>query len=610
MKLKLLAASIIAASLVGCGSDNDSDGNNSISISSSSTSSVVSSSSVSSTANTSATFAGLEGTVANDTATLSGTVTVTDPDAGEDTVVALTDATATYGTFTIDADGAWTYTLDTAGADVAALDGADDTLTDTIAIESADGTAATVTITVTGVDAAGGANKYAAITDTTDGDTGELRYALDDDGPLSSGKITLSFLKDSSAVWATRKPGDEDEVGTPSHAFITLFNENTNNAGAIIDFRVKGDAFEIRDQDIASIDDGDIVPNNDQWQDVEITWNTPDGETLPVITVTIDGEAVTTDPFTAQPGALGGVTHVSFRHGFNTETLSGGAFKVDNLKVYSDVAGTALVFEDDFESYSVDESLDAEPYHSNTHEAVVAGSSDGGEGGSGGTGGSGGANKAAFVDDSTTDDAGEIRVSLGDGQLAGRLTASMLRTPITAAKDGEEKNPDAYVTLFNSTGSTSGNRSILDLKVRDSGFEIRDADDLDIETAMVLDQWFDVEVTWTAPDATTLSEVTIKIDGEEVAGGTFTTTGTSSADEDGSVTNVAFRIGDSGTVISSGGIYVDDIVIYDAVDGGSVVFSEDFEGMAVDTDLVPTEDNASVFADRTQDATVAEIAND
>jgi len=50
------------------------------------------------------------------------------------------------------------------------------------------------------------------------------------------------------------------------------------------------------------------------------------------------------------------------------------SYYIDDIKIYSDTAGTILVFEDDFEApvYAVGASLDVLPYNSSTNEAVVA----------------------------------------------------------------------------------------------------------------------------------------------------------------------------------------------------------------------------------------------
>jgi VCBS repeat-containing protein len=118
-------------------------------------------------ANTPATFAGdLAGTVTEDgTLVASGTLIVTDPDAGEALVVAQTAAGA-YGSFAIDAAGAWSYTLDNANAAVQAL-AAGASLTETFTVASADGTTQAVTVTIAGT------NDAAVITGTATGSVTE-----------------------------------------------------------------------------------------------------------------------------------------------------------------------------------------------------------------------------------------------------------------------------------------------------------------------------------------------------------------------------------------------------------------------------------------------------
>ncbi len=93
------------------------------------------------------------GSVTEDgTLTETGTLIVTDPDTGENQVVAQTNTAGTYGTFSITAAGVWTYNLDNANASVQALNSGQH-LTETFTVASKDGTASeTVTITINGAD--------------------------------------------------------------------------------------------------------------------------------------------------------------------------------------------------------------------------------------------------------------------------------------------------------------------------------------------------------------------------------------------------------------------------------------------------------------------------
>ncbi|SVC36001.1 uncharacterized protein METZ01_LOCUS288855, partial [marine metagenome] len=114
------------------------------------------------------------GAVTEDASTpATGTPTVTDVDAGENTLQAVssgTDSANAYGTYGV-ASGTWTYTLDDSDSTVNALV-ASASLSDTFVVTSADGTdTMTVTITITGAnDAAtfGGAITGGATEDTSD----------------------------------------------------------------------------------------------------------------------------------------------------------------------------------------------------------------------------------------------------------------------------------------------------------------------------------------------------------------------------------------------------------------------------------------------------------
>lgn len=102
-------------------------------------------------ANTPAQFSGdTSGSLAANEATASGNLVITDPDAGENVVVAQTNAAATYGTFSITASGQWQYSLDQNNADVIALaQGA--SASDTVAVSSAGGQTQNISIVINGI---------------------------------------------------------------------------------------------------------------------------------------------------------------------------------------------------------------------------------------------------------------------------------------------------------------------------------------------------------------------------------------------------------------------------------------------------------------------------
>ena len=97
-------------------------------------------------------IAGLAAGTVTEDATLqaSGTLTISDLDAGEEGFVAGTIA-GSYGTATLTAAGDWTYTLDNASAAVQALAGGA-AVQDTLTMTALDGTTASLVITINGAD--------------------------------------------------------------------------------------------------------------------------------------------------------------------------------------------------------------------------------------------------------------------------------------------------------------------------------------------------------------------------------------------------------------------------------------------------------------------------
>ena len=85
------------------------------------------------------------------TTPITGILTVSDVDTGEDAFIAQAAAMSTYGEFSIDETGAWTYILNTSNATVLALVDESDSVSDSLTVSSIDGTLATITVTISGV---------------------------------------------------------------------------------------------------------------------------------------------------------------------------------------------------------------------------------------------------------------------------------------------------------------------------------------------------------------------------------------------------------------------------------------------------------------------------
>ncbi|MEO1594779.1 MAG: VCBS domain-containing protein [Pseudomonadota bacterium] len=421
-------------------------------------------------------------------------------------------------------------------------------------------------------------NQLAEIIDTSATDTGELRYALGDDGPLAAGRLEVSVKR------------LDDDLGN-GDAFITLFNADTNNAGAILDFRIRDDSFAVRSP--SATDTSTLPLTLDAFMDVLITWEYPGGDTmlLPEVTISVDGVAL--PPFTPDNSSFGGVTHVAFRFGDNSGVREAtGIFSVDDLGVYADTDGMMLVFADDFESYLVGDSLDtdngASPYNSSTSEATV-----GAEAGAGGPGTPG--NKIAEIVDTDAGDTGELRYALdSDGPLAaGRLNVAVKRL------DDMLGDGDAFITLFNENTNNSG--AILDFRIRDDSFAVRNPSATDTSSLPhQLDTFMNVEVTWEYPggDTTMAPTVNLSVDGVSLA--PFVPDNSPF----GGVTHVAFRFGDNSGVRAATGIFsVDEIEIYSDTAGTTAVFTDDFETY-LEGDSLDTDNAASPYNSSTSEATV------
>ena len=138
---------------------------------------------------------------------------------------------------------------------------------------------------------------------------------------------------------------------------------------------------------------------NDELVEVVIEWDATDATDItgPLVSVTIDGQAVTDAEFASESQDLAavqaGVRTIQFRLGGNSGLdATGAGMLVDNLKVYDTSSGTPeIVFEDDFESYTVGNSLDPDaatasngpiagavveantPYRNNSFQVTVQG---------------------------------------------------------------------------------------------------------------------------------------------------------------------------------------------------------------------------------------------
>ncbi|MGJ8691692.1 MAG: VCBS domain-containing protein [Thalassotalea sp.] len=215
----------------------------------------------------------ITGTVTEDTTlTATGTLTVVDPNTGEDAFVAQAAAAGSYGTLAIDTAGAWTYTLTNDASAVQALD-AGDTLTDMVTVVTVDGTMQTITITINGTDEAaggggGGSTANAVI-------TGDLA------------KTTVNTFDDDfeGTVYINDADGDAEEVTIAQTDTITTYGT----------FSINADGEWVYELDTSNSAVAALASASDTLTDT-IVIATADGTTADIV-ITISGQdAIIIDP--------------------------------------------------------------------------------------------------------------------------------------------------------------------------------------------------------------------------------------------------------------------------------------------------------------------------
>ena len=490
-----------------------------------------------------------------------------------DLMVAFTDTSVAEGVeisgFAWDfGDGMGTSTEQNPTFNYSAAGDFEVTLTITFPVPNGEDTS-TITQTVSVTADGGGmmsSGQAAVIRDLQSDDTGELRYDVD---PLLSGRLEVTFTRALEIV----DPSD----GSSSDAFIALLNSSgsTSMERSIADIRISADAFSVRDQGFTVTS---VVPTPGTLQTAIITWTAPDANTPPTVNVTIDGVAFTDMPFTSGAGALGGVERVQFRLGDNGSVLSAdGTYTIDSFEVFSDVGGATSIFATDFSEFALGEVLDGtdDPFNSSSSDAIVEAT---------------GSvpvdpNQAAVIRDLQSDDTGELRYDV-DPLLSGRLEVTFTRAlEIVDPSDGSSS--DAFIALLNSSGSTSMERSIADIRISADAFSVRDQGFTVTSVVPTPGTLQTAIITWTAPDANTPPTVNVTIDGVAFTDMPFT----SGAGALGGVERVQFRLGDNGSVLSADGTYtIDSFEVFSDTMGTTSIFATDFSEFMVGEVLDGTDD--------------------
>ena len=555
-----------------------------------------------------ATFSGeLSTTLSNNDASVqSGSLMVSDMD-GADEVIAQMNTLTSYGTFSITSDGMWSYSLNTEDAAVMALNSEADMLTDTIGIESADGTQTDVVVTITGF-----TNLVAVISDTDDGDTGELRYKFPQG--QTSGKVAMKF---------------QYGVEETETAYVSLFNSGNSTSSLIAELQFNEGVLKLRGEDNFNNADDNSGFTPGDWYDVVFMWDNTSADEAGSYTVMLND--VTYGPYTSQNTTPGEeVTALSIRLSSNSKMASDVIY-IDDLAIYADESASVLVHSDTFQAYTVGDSLGTDNsesvYDSKTFSAVVAAygqqpddspDDDGGDDDGGddtptddiGPGTPG--NKVAQILDTMDSDAGELRLKLDSAATIakGKLTVAFNKLgDFVAPEDGNTK--EAYIAVYGN--STSTYNAMVDLRINsdDYDYAIRhNRDDATRETpdmsgfTFTSDTWTEVEIAWDATGVDVATQgplVTVSIDGMQVSSEAFASFSESLSDVMTGARTFMFKLADTGRTVPNGQYLVDNIKIYstDANGTDTIVFEENFEGYDEGASL----DNAP-YDSATNEATV------
>ena len=517
--------------------------------------------------------------IQNNAGDLQGKLSVSDPDAGENGVIAQVSMATTYGTFSIDFDGNWVYTVNTSDDTVANLADETDSVDDVITITSIDGVTAQLVITINGQPSTPMVtNNVLRITDTNSSDSGELRHKFT--GPLTTGKLNIRFNKDEVLT----------DGGSVKEAYIALWGSSTSTSNALVDLRISNGSFKIREATT------DVTPTFTigEWNDVEISWDATNASdtVAPLVSVKINGVDSGLGQFSSfskdLSSVMNGAEKLVLKLSDNSSTVNGAVY-YDDIIVYSDLAGTTKEFDENFELYSDEFDLSTIYTDSATNEAFVEQQTSSAPVVT--------KTKAAKISDTDSSDSGELRYKFTNAPLkTGKITARFNKDEVLT--DGGSVK-EAYIALWGSSTSTSN--ALVDLRIANGSFKIREAT-TDVSPTFNTGEWVDVEMTWDATNAsdTVAPLVTVKINGVDSGLGQFASFSKDLAAVSSGVEKLVLKLSDNSSTVN-GSVYFDDLKVYNDVAGTNLEWEEDFEPYAVDYDLATTYDDSA-----TNEAIVAE----
>ncbi|MGY5449538.1 hypothetical protein ACVFI8_01090 [Agarivorans sp. MS3-6] len=349
--------------------------------------------------------------------------------------------------------------------------------------------------------------QYVAITDTSADTSGSFKYSIVDGHgfELDTGAVSVDVMY----------PTNQDQDFS-----IGVYDESNSTSSMLVDIILKSDGRIVTRQNGSADNTLSVEHTPGETATYAVTW---DAATA-IYTLSIDGTSIlTAQPFNNTDAT--GAAYFGVKLGSNSK-IAAGISTIDNLVIYSDVAMTTEVLNDDFEDYDLDYDLDGEAFYSAV-EAVVAGEDDdGGEEPGDGT-------SYDFEDQTVgtaiSDVSGWSSSNIGD-QEAGTTSAEIAEDPADAegkalyiADESSSTKPSAWVAFSepSAAGSVSldvyipeGNAKTTYINVgsgknnSDRYFELRisgsgnfqyeaGSDDIDLDGDVTIGEWNTVDLSWT-----------------------------------------------------------------------------------------------------------------
>ncbi|CAH0530385.1 hypothetical protein [Vibrio hippocampi] len=408
--------------------------------------------------------------------------------------------------------------------------------------------------------------KSVLIKDTSTENSGKIRYTLSDE--LAQGKLSFNVLYNT----------DEDQT-----FYATLYDNTTSSSNTAVDIGLKSSGVQIRQGGSLTSIDGNFTTG--EWVNVVVTWDSNTSK----FNLTVGKQELGELDFN-NSGA--NVAAIEFKIGTNgNKTATDTPVYVDDFHIYSDIAGTAVVHEDNFDDYAEGYVFGTgETYSDSSAEATAssdqnATEDDGSEptdpegvtdnfdsytvgalieeaNSAYSTTANNSTTFATISDDFANSASNSLRLSDEDGSAkpvvarafsAGAADAGSVTTSVYIPTEGYDSA--TYLYLGSSASASSGNR-FTEVVFTSSAIKFRDASGSQVELASYSkDTWIDVTISWDGVDADGKYPITVTIDDTVYTEASGAAMFAQAAD--GTPTLMAWYVGDNGSTATYS--YFDDI---------------------------------------------------